>query len=176
MDSANTTLLYSALAGLLIGAFIGYLLFRFSYRRTQTQKTLQLHEQMRESAQTALEMFQPFHWEVLHIAILSQRFRQNGNSKNDEFGKEYLKNLLSLPEQFQLLLRNLDPQALIKIETILELNIRDEIYNLITTLGQAYKISQEQSEMNECFNLVESAYRDASRVEKTLRLLYRKYY
>src|SRR5262245_27645873 len=123
MDSSNT-LLYSSVAGLLVGALIGYLLFRFWFRKSQTQKTLELHEQLRTSAQTALEMFQPFHWEVLHIAILSQRFRQNGNSKNDEFGKEYLKNLLSLPEQFQLLLRNLDPQALTRVETILELNIR----------------------------------------------------
>lgn len=56
------------------------------------------------------------------------------------------------------------------------MNIREEIYNLIATLGQASKISQEQPEMSQCFNLVESAYRDASRVEKTLRLLYRKYY
>jgi len=170
------TFLYSTIGGLLVGALIGYLIFRFSFRRSQTQKTLQLNAQMRDSARTALDMFQPFHWEVLHLAILSQRFRQNGNSKEDEFGKEYFNTLCSLPEQFQALLRNLDPQQLIKLETILEMNIRDEIYNLIGTLGRASKISQEQSELSECFNLVESAYRDASRVEKSLRLLYRKYY
>lgn len=175
MSSINP-FLYSMLAGLLVGALIGYLLFRFSFRRSQTQKTFRLKEQLRDSARTALEMFQPFHWEVLHIAILSQRFSQNGNSKNDEFGKEYLKTLFSLPEQFQLLLRNLDPQALSKIETILELNIRDEIYNLIATFGQAARVSQDSPEMGECFKLVESAYQDASRVEKTLRSLYRKHY
>ena len=174
MNSLN--FLYSTLAGLLVGVLIGYLAFRFSYRRSQTQKTLILNEQLRDSARNALDMFQPFHWEILHLAILSQRFRQNGNSIEDEFGKEYLKTLFFLPEQFQLLLRNLDPQQLIKLEAILEMNIREEIYNLIVTLGQASKISQEQSGLGECFNLVESAYRDASRVEKTLRLLYRKYY
>ena len=168
--------LYSVIGGLLVGALIGYLIFRFSFRQSQTQKTLQLNAQMRDSARTALDMFQPFHWEVLHLAILSQRFRQNGNSKEDEFGKEYLNTLCSLPEQFQTLLRNLDPQQLMKVDTILEMNVRDEIYNLITTLGRASKISVEHSELSECFNLVESAYRDASRVEKSLRLLYRKYY
>lgn len=168
--------LLSMIGGLLVGALIGYLIFRFSFRRSQTQKTLQLNAQMRDSAQTALDIFQPFHWEVLHLAILSQRFRQNGNSKEDEFGKEYLNTLCSLPEQFQTLLRNMDPQRLTNLETILEMNIRDEIYNLIGTLGRASKISQEHSELSECFNLVESAYRDASRVEKSLRLLYRKYY
>jgi hypothetical protein len=164
------------IAGLLVGSAIGYLIFRVSLRRSQTQKTFQLNAQMRDSARTALDLFQPFHWEVLHLAILSQRFRQNGNSKEDEFGKEYLNSLCSLPEQFQTLLRNMDPQQLIKLETILEMNLRDEIYNLIGTLGRASKISQEHSELGECFNLVESAYRDASRVEKSLRLLYRKYY
>ena len=168
--------LYSMIAGLLVGALIGYLIFRFSFRQTQTEKALQLNTQMRDSARTALDMFQPFHWEVLHLAILSQRFRQNGNSKEDEFGKEYLNTLCSLPEQFQTQLRNLDPQQLIQLETILEMNIREEIYNLIGTLGRASKISQEHSDLGECFNLVESAYRDASRVEKSLRLLYRKYY
>ena len=168
--------IYSTIGGLLVGALIGYLIFRFSFRRSQIQKTLQLNAQLRDSAQTALDMFQPFHWEVLHLAILSQRFRQNGNSKEDEFGKEYLNTLCRLPEHFQTQLRNLDPQQLIQLETILEMNIRDEIYNLIGTLGRASKISQEHPELNECFNLVESAYRDASRVEKSLRLLYRKYY
>jgi hypothetical protein len=168
--------LLSMFGGLLVGALIGYLIFRFSFRRSQTQKTLQLNAQMRDSARTALDMFQPFHWEVLHLAILSQRFRQNGNSKDDEFGKEYLNILCSLPEQFQTLLRKLDPQQLINLETILEMNLRDEIYNLIGTLGRAYKISLEHSELSECFNLVESAYRDASRVEKSLRLMYRKFY
>lgn len=173
MNSLN--FLLSTIAGLLVGALIGYLVFRFSFRRSQTQKTLQLNQELRDSARNALDMFQPFHWEILHLAILSQRFRQNGNSKEDEFGKEYLKTLFSLPGQFQLLLRNLDQQQLIKVETTLEMNIHDEIYNLIVTLGRASKISQEQSELGECFSLVESAYRDASRVEKTLRLLYRKY-
>jgi hypothetical protein len=168
--------LYSMIAGVLVGALIGYLIFRFSFRQSQTEKALRLNTQMRDSARTALDMFQPFHWEVLHLAILSQRFRQNGNSKEDEFGKEYLKTLCSLPEQFQTHLRNLDPQQLIQLETILEMNIREEIYNLIGTLGRASKISQEHSDLSECFNLVESAYRDASRVEKSLRLLYRKYY
>jgi hypothetical protein len=168
--------IYSTIGGLLIGASIGYLIFRFSLRRSQTQKILQLNSETRDSARTALDMFQPFHWEVLHLAILSQRFRQNGNSKQDEFGKEYLNALCSLPEQFQTLLRSLDPQQLIQIETMLEMNLRDEIYNLIAILGRAAKISQEQSELGECSNLVESAYRDASRVEKSLRLLYRKYY
>ncbi len=174
MNSFN--FVYSTLTGLLVGALIGYLVFRFSFRQSQTQKTLALNEQLRDSARNALDMFQPFHWEILNLAILSQRFRQNGNSKEDEFGKEYLKTLFSLPEQFQLLLRNLDPQQLIKLEAILEMNIREEIYNLITILGRASKISQEQSELGECFTLVESAYRDAARVEKALRLLYRKYY
>ena len=168
--------LYSMIGGLLVGALIGYLIFRFSFRQSQTEKALQLNTQMRDSARTALDMFQPFHWEVLHLAILSQRFRQNGNSKEDEFGKEYLNTLCSLPEQFQTQLRSLDPQQLIQLETILEMNIREEIYNLIGTLGRASKISQEHSDFSECLNLVESAYRDASRVEKSLRLLYRKYY
>lgn len=118
MNSFN--FLYSTLAGLLVGASIGYLVFRFSFRRSQIQKTLALNEQLRDSARNALDMFQPFHWEILHLAILSQRFRQNGNSKEDEFGKEYLKTLFSLPEQFQLLLRNLDPQQLIKLEATLK--------------------------------------------------------
>lgn len=168
--------LYSIIAGLVVGTLIGYLIFRTSSRRSQIQKTLQLTAQMRDSAQKALDIFQPFHWEVLHLAILSQRFRQNGNSKEDEFGKEYLNTLCSLPEQFQTQLRNLDPQQLIKLETILETNIRDEIYNLIVTLGRASKSSVEHSELSESLTLVESAYRDASRVEKSLRLLYRKYY
>ena len=99
-----------------------------------------------------------------------------GTLKKTNLEKKYSKTLFSLPEQFQLLLRNLDPQQLIKLESILEMNIREEIYNLISTLGRASKISQEQSELGECFTLVESAYRDASRVEKSLRLMYRKYY
>src|SRR5574339_44460 len=158
MNASN--FLYSTIAGILVGALIGYLIFRFSSRRSQIQKTLQLNAQMQESAQSALDIFQPFHWEILHLAILSQRFRQIGNSKEDEFGKEYLNTLFSLPEQFQTLLRNLDPQQLNKLETILEMNIHNEIYNLIVTLGRASKISVEHTELSECFNLVESAYRD----------------
>ena len=132
-------------------------------------------EEQRNAARYALELFQPFHWEALHFAILSEEFRRSGSEKHGsekvELIKGYLKAFDSLQEEVKNLDGKLDSNEINKVVTV---NLRDEINKIVKTLGEACRLAQEEKDLAECFHLIETAYRDSAQIEKSLRSLFRR--
>jgi hypothetical protein len=135
------------------------------------KKNLEQHDAIR----TALEIFQPFHWEALHFAILAEDYKRLSDEKRTsgkaELVTAYLKAFDSLQAEVKNLDGKLDSDA---VNKVLAVNLRDGVNRVVQTLGEACRVAQEQQDLNECFNLVETAYRDSARIESSLRSLYRR--
>ncbi len=142
----------------------------------RSRKDLQkVTEEQRNAAGYALELFQPFHWEALHFAILSEEFRRSGDEKRDsqkaELIKGYLKAFDSLQDEVKSLDGKLDSNEINKFVTV---NLRDEINKIVKTLGEACRLAQEETDLAKCFQLIETAYRDSAQIEKSLRSRFRR--
>ena len=61
-----------------IAIAVVFLIRKLNARSRKDQKVT---EEQRNAARYALEIFQPFHWEALHFAILSEDFRRSGGEK-----------------------------------------------------------------------------------------------
>jgi hypothetical protein len=159
----------------------GIFLIRKIVDGSREAKENKLKEEQRNAARYVLEIFQPFHWEALHFAILSEEYKRNGHPIADENCVERLELIKSYTAAFNTLqdeLQNLDGKLNVSeisnAHNELTLNLRDELQKVILKLGEACRLAQEQQDLKECFTLIESAYHESAQIEKTLRSLYRR--
>jgi hypothetical protein len=143
--------------------------------RSRKDQQKRVTEEQRTAVRYALEMFQPFHWEALHFAILSEEFRRSGGEKHDSHKVELIKGYLKAFDSLQEEVKNLDGKLNSnEINKIVTVNLRDEINKIVKTLSEACRLAQEEKDLAECFQLIENAYRDSAQIEKSLRSLFRR--
>jgi hypothetical protein len=154
-----------------------FVLFRRITVQSHQEKQNKIKEEQRNLVRYALEVFQPFYWEALHFAILSEEFKRKQIStveKSEERNQlitGYLTAFNSLQEQAKSFEGKSD---VIQLQSAVPIDLREEVEKLVRVLGDVCRVAQEKNDLQECFSLVEIAYRDSSHVEKTLRSLYRR--
>lgn len=177
----NAIYFVAVITAIIVTIVASFVSFRKMTVQSQEEKAKKIKEEQRNFVRYALEIFQPFYWEALHFAILSEEFKRKQIStveKSEERNQlitAYLTAFNSLQEEFKNFDRKLDVTQLGNVQSSIPINIRDDIQKLVQVLGDACRLAQEEkSDLKDCFTLIESAYRDSSRVEKTLRSLFRR--
>jgi hypothetical protein len=175
--------IYIIVTAVAIASFVvaGFFLVQKFIFRSRDAKQNKLKEEQRNAIRYALEIFQPFHWEALHFAILSEEYKRNGYPTNDEKCVQRSELIQAYSTSFQLLqdeLNNLDGKIGVReinnVQTALTLNLRDELQKVILKLSEACRLAQEPQDLKECFTLIQAAYYESAQIEKTLRSLYRR--
>jgi phage tail tape-measure protein len=166
--------IFVVVTAIAVAMLSGFFMIKKMMERSREEAQKKNVEQQ-DAVRTALEIFQPFHWEALHFAILSEDYKRLNDEKRDsgkaELVTAYLKAFDSLQSEVKNLDGKLNSEA---INHVLSVSLRDGVNRVVQTLSEACRVAQEQQDLTECFKLVEAAYRDSARIESSLRSLYRK--